>query len=71
MTSKLHNVILHVTGAYKLKAFTEKYVYIFARNYCLDHYKESVKFILSIIVTMWLLWLQFDDTYRKITLIMG
>ena len=41
----------------------------FLRSYY--HYKGSVEIILSIIVTMWLLWLPFDITYWKITYIMG
>ena len=75
MTSKLHNVFLYVSRAnttrrISLKLFkhwSEPVVKIEAYH----PYRQYVEIILSIFMMMRLLWLPFNDRYRKIMCIMG
>ena len=75
MTSKLRNVFLHVSRANKtrcisLKLFkhlSEPVVKIEAYH----PYRQYVVIILSIFMMMRLLWLPFNDRYRKIMCIIG
>ena len=75
MTSKLRNAFLHVSRAYKtgwiclklFKHWSESIVKIDAYH----PYRQSDEIILSIFMMMRLLWLPFNDRYRKIMCIMG
>ena len=74
MTSKLRNAFLHVSSAYKtlgiclkmFKHWSEPIVKIEAYH----PYRQSVEIILSIFMKM-LLWLLFNNKYRKIKYIVG
>ena len=75
MTSKLRDVFLHVSRAYKtrcisiqlFKHWSEPVVKIEAYH----PYMQYFVIILSIFMMMRLLWLPFNDRYRKIVCIMG
>ena len=75
MTSKLRNAFLHVSRAYKtrciciklFKHWSEPIIKIEAYH----PYRQSVVIILSMFMMMRLLWLPFNDMYRKIMCIKG
>ena len=73
--SKLRNAFLHVSRAYKARCicvnlfrhWSEPIIKIEAYN----PYRQSVVIILSVFMMMRLLWLPFNDIYRKIMCIKG
>ena len=75
MKSKLRNVFLHVSRAYKTRCICLKLFKHWSEPIVkieIYHpYRQSVVIILSIFMMMRLLWLPFNDIYRKIVYIMG
>ena len=75
MTSKLRNAFLHGIIAYKTRCISLKlfkhWSEPIAKIEAYHPYRQSVVIILSIFMMMRLLWLPFNNKYRKIMGIMG
>ena len=72
MTSKLRNAFLHASRAESIcfKLF-KHWSELIAKIEAYHPYRQSVVIILSILMMMRLLWIPFNDTYRKIMCVMG
>ena len=75
MTSKLRNAFLHVSIAYQTRCICLKlfkhWSEPIAKIEAYHSYRQSIVIILSIFMIMRLLWLPFNNKYRKNMGIMG